>query len=100
MVYSFAFAALPGLSRTPPDPPSGSETYYSTFHNTPERRKFSKDEWENFTRESTKIALEDLVASPDFSKWAVDKAERITLTPNEVRPGTRSDGRRRWFLWF
>ncbi|KAL6339097.1 hypothetical protein AAG906_024248 [Vitis piasezkii] len=89
-----------GLSRTPPDPPSASETYYSTFHNTPERRKFSKDEWENFTRESTKKALEELVASPDFSKWAVGNAERITLTPNKVRPGTSSNAQRRWFLWF
>ncbi|XP_059594625.1 uncharacterized protein LOC104878704 isoform X2 [Vitis vinifera] len=89
-----------GLSRTPPDPPSASETYYSTFHNTPERGKFSKDEWENFTRESTKKALEELVASPDFSKWAVGNAERITLTPNKVRPGTSSNAQRRWFLWF
>lgn len=86
-----------GLTKTPPlSQPSNSGAYYSSFHSTPERWKFSKDEWNKFTKESTKKALEELVSSPDFSKWAVANAERITLSPNEetaVRP-------RRWLSWF
>lgn len=77
-----------------PHSPSDMDTYYSAFHKTPERKKFSKEEWERFTRESTKTALEDLVSSPDFSRWAVANAERITLTPTDER---RS---RSWFHWF
>ncbi|KAK4416346.1 hypothetical protein Salat_2460100 [Sesamum alatum] len=75
---------------------SDSETFYSTFHDTPDRRKFTKDEWESFTKESTRKALEGLVSSPDFSKWAVTHADRITLAPEK---GT-SDKQRRWFHWF
>ncbi|KAG5528418.1 hypothetical protein RHGRI_029183 [Rhododendron griersonianum] len=86
-----------GLTKTPPpSQPSNSGAYYSSFHSTPEQQKFSKDEWNKFTKESTKKALEELVSSPDFSKWAVANAERITLSPNEdtaVRP-------RRWLPWF
>ncbi|KAE9449607.1 hypothetical protein C3L33_18500, partial [Rhododendron williamsianum] len=86
-----------GLTKTPPpSQPSNSGAYYSSFHSTSERRKFSKDEWNKFTKESTKKGLEELVSSPDFSKWAVANAERITLSPNEdtaVRP-------RRWLPWF
>lgn len=62
---------------------SNSDPFYSTFHNTPERRRFSKEEWEKFTRETTKNALEGLVSSPDFSRWAVAHADRITLTPTK-----------------
>lgn len=92
------FAVNPsGLTKTPPpSQPSNSGAYYSSFHSTPERQKFSKLEWDKFTKESTKKALEELVSSPDFSKWAVANAERITLSPNEdtaVQP-------RRWLPWF
>ncbi|XP_030474114.1 uncharacterized protein LOC115691573 [Syzygium oleosum] len=68
-------------SRTPPSRPSGPETYYSTFHATPDRKRYSDDEWKKITKEHTKISLEELVSSPDFSKWAVANAERITLAP-------------------
>ncbi|KAI3423176.1 uncharacterized protein J3R85_011306 [Psidium guajava] len=68
-------------SRTPPSQPSGPETYYSTFHTTPDRKRYSDDEWKKITKEYTKKSLEELVSSPDFSKWAVANAERITLAP-------------------
>ncbi|KAF5958397.1 hypothetical protein HYC85_005622 [Camellia sinensis] len=87
---------IQGLIRTPPSQLSDSETHYSSFHKTPERRKFSKDEWEKFTKDSTKKALEELVSSPDFSKWAVVNAERITLTPKKDTP----DQPRKWIPWF
>ncbi|KAK9284728.1 hypothetical protein L1049_023905 [Liquidambar formosana] len=86
-----------GSTRTPPRQLSDSDAHYSTFHVTSERRKFSKEEWETFTRVSTKKALEELVSSPDFSKWAVANAERITLTPTKDYTGNR---RRRSLLWF
>ncbi|CAK9158347.1 unnamed protein product [Ilex paraguariensis] len=81
-----------GSSRTSPRQLSDSGTFYSTYHDTPERREFSKDEWEKFSRESTKKALEGLVSSPDFSKWAVAHADRITLAPKKET----ADHPRRW----
>ncbi|GFP93882.1 hypothetical protein PHJA_001532500 [Phtheirospermum japonicum] len=70
-------------SRSPNNRLSDSEPFYSTFHDTPDRRKFTKDQWESFTRESTRKALEGLVSSPDFSRWAVTHADRITLAPKK-----------------
>uniref|UniRef100_A0A9I9DTM3 Nuclear envelope integral membrane protein 1 n=1 Tax=Cucumis melo TaxID=3656 RepID=A0A9I9DTM3_CUCME len=72
------------------------DVYPSTFHSTPERRKFSKDEWEKFTKDSTKKALEGLVSSPDFSSWLVDRADRISITPQS----SRAEKRRKWLHWF
>ncbi|KAB1214919.1 Cysteine-rich and transmembrane domain-containing protein 1 [Morella rubra] len=74
-----------GFSRLSPCQLSDSELYPSTFHATPERRKFSKAEWEMFTRDSTEQAVEELVSSPDFSKWLIDNAERITVNPSKGR---------------
>lgn len=72
-------------------------SYYSSFHKTPDRKRFKKEEWETFTREETRKALRELVSSPDFNDWAVENADRITLTPplNAIR--TR---RRRIFGWW
>ncbi|CAM8877071.1 unnamed protein product [Rhodiola kirilowii] len=77
--------------------PSESDTFISSFHSTPERKKYSKEEWNQLTRYSTKKALEELVSSPDFSKWAVANAERITLTPNTADISNHK--RRWWFPW-
>ncbi|XP_059459169.1 uncharacterized protein LOC132188664 isoform X2 [Corylus avellana] len=84
-----------GFTRTAPRQLSDSGSYPSTFHATPERRKFSKSEWETFTRDSTEKALEELVSSPDFSKWVVGNAERITVNPSKGR----ADQRRKWLFW-
>ncbi|GAB2270610.1 hypothetical protein Dimus_005492 [Dionaea muscipula] len=72
---------MQSLAKSPGHHLSDSETYYSSFHSTPKRRKYSKEEWDKLTRDHTKKALEELVSSPHFSKWAVANAERITLTP-------------------
>lgn len=77
---------------------SDSDNFYSTFHQVPQRREFNKDEWDKFTKNSTKKALEELVASPDFNTWAVANAERITLTPGEKTTYNNGGGFRRWFL--
>ncbi|KAB1998468.1 hypothetical protein ES319_D12G091000v1 [Gossypium barbadense] len=62
-------------------------------------RNFSKGEWEKFTRDSTKRAVEELVSSPDFSKWAAANAERITVTPRSSSSSASARSRRWWFLW-
>lgn len=74
---------------------SEKDTFYSTFHNTPERKKLSKDEWDKVTKNTTKKAMEELVSSPDFSRWAVAHADRITLAPKQETT-TRQ---RRWYQW-
>ncbi|KAJ6799847.1 uncharacterized protein M6B38_203870 [Iris pallida] len=55
------------------------EDHYSTFHKTPTQRKFSKREWEDFTRESTRDALAEWAASPEVAKWVADNAHRMRL---------------------
>ncbi|KAJ6907000.1 hypothetical protein NC651_017621 [Populus alba x Populus x berolinensis] len=90
--------SMKGSSRTSRHQLSDSDVHPSTFHTTPERRKFSKDSWEKFTRESTQKAVKELVSSPDFSKWAAANAERITVTPNSTTSTSRQQ-RRKWFLW-
>ncbi|XP_062157155.1 uncharacterized protein LOC133864758 isoform X2 [Alnus glutinosa] len=84
-----------GFTRTAPCLLSDSGLYPSTFHATPERKIFSKAEWETFTRGSTEKALEELVSSPDFSNWVIDNAERITVKPSKGRAYRR----RKWLFW-
>ncbi|RDX95073.1 hypothetical protein CR513_22451, partial [Mucuna pruriens] len=80
-----------GLTRTTPK--TQEALYPSIIHNTPERKKYSAAEWDAFTKESTGKALEELVASPDFSKWLSSNADRISVTPN-----SRADRQRGWLL--
>ncbi|XP_057542094.1 uncharacterized protein LOC130820657 [Amaranthus tricolor] len=75
-----------GLSNGAPPPPTESDTFYSSYHNTPQRRKLSKEEWKSITKECTKKGLQELVSSPDFSRWAAAHAERITLAPIKKEP--------------
>lgn len=70
-------------------------TFYSSFHDTRERRQYSKEEWDEFTKMSTKKALESLVCSPDFNRWAVAHADRITLRPKN----DTSQRRQSWLPW-
>ncbi|CAN6450072.1 unnamed protein product [Victoria cruziana] len=79
----------------------GRDSYISTFHRRPERRRFSAAEWDAFTKDETRKALKELVSSPEFGQWAANNAERITLSPagrNDRGDTTRSGGR--WFRWF
>ncbi|XP_028761291.1 uncharacterized protein LOC114719893 [Neltuma alba] len=57
--------------------------YYSTFHKTGNRKKFTKKEWDDFTRESTRQALSEWASSPEFTEWIVEHADRIQLLPSE-----------------
>ncbi|XP_062215274.1 uncharacterized protein LOC133915901 [Phragmites australis] len=111
------FSKLPGeyLKRTPRrnSPLTGSATtlsqgfargttYYSTFHTTPERRKFSKEEYEALTKEETKKAMKQLLSSPDFNRWALANADRISVTPRggSYSSSSNSQQRPRLFGWF
>lgn len=62
--------------------------YYSTFHKTNDRKKFTKEEWDDFTRDSTKQALAEWAASPEFTDWIIEHADRIKLLPSETSEET------------
>ncbi|KAJ7944536.1 nuclear envelope integral membrane protein 1 isoform X1, partial [Quillaja saponaria] len=83
-----------GFTKTSPQQLS-KKLFPSTFHTTPERRQFSKVEWDKFTKDSTEKALEELVGSPDFSKWILTNAERITVSPKTGR----ADRVHSWMSW-
>lgn len=59
------------------------EDYYSTFHKVPRRKRFSKKEWEDFTREATREAVAEWASSPEFTDWIMEHADRIRLMPDE-----------------
>jgi hypothetical protein len=86
--------------KTPVLKPSGEETYYSSFHNTPESRKFSKEEWDSFTKEHTDRGIKELVSSPEFNKWALENADRISVTPQDKNSSQKIKQQRQFFSWF
>ncbi|XP_047307700.1 uncharacterized protein LOC124911283 isoform X2 [Impatiens glandulifera] len=63
-------------------------SYFSTFHKTPDRKKFTKKEWEEFTRESTQQAVNELTASPAFTDWVIKNADRIKLEREDTSEST------------
>lgn len=86
--------------------PIERKDYYSTYHRTPNRKKLSKDEYEEVTRETTREAMAGLAASPGFSDWLIEHADRIKLLPDESyddEMGSESDstGEQSWagFIW-
>ncbi|XP_065854149.1 uncharacterized protein [Euphorbia lathyris] len=66
----------------------GQQDCVSTFHNTPRRKKFTKTEWEDFTRESTRQAVAEWASSPEVASWMIENADRIRL----LRSDRSSDG--------
>ncbi|KAL6228510.1 hypothetical protein ACLB2K_002459 [Fragaria x ananassa] len=58
------------------------QEYYSTFHKM-RNQKFTKKEWDEFTRESTRHALAEWAASPEFTDWVMEHADRIQLLPSD-----------------
>lgn len=57
--------------------------YYSTFHKTGKGKRFTEQEWEDFTRDSTRQAVAELAASPEFTDWIIEHADRIKLLSSE-----------------
>ncbi|KAM0887059.1 hypothetical protein ACQ4PT_029290 [Festuca glaucescens] len=100
-IYDFllltSYFTFPGSGKKTLSQGLARDSYYSTYHTTPERRKFSKEEYEAFTREETKKGMKQLLSSPDFNRWALANADRISVTP----PGTginKSSQQRQRFL--
>ncbi|MBA0668653.1 hypothetical protein Goklo_001543, partial [Gossypium klotzschianum] len=59
------------------------QDYYSTFHKTNHQKKFTEQEWEDFSQESTRKAMAELAASPEFTDWMIEHADRIKLLPRD-----------------
>ncbi|KAK1393756.1 hypothetical protein POM88_012812 [Heracleum sosnowskyi] len=72
-----------GLVSLPSTKTKNQQEFYSTFHKTPDRKKFSKQEWEDCTEESTRQALADWASSPEFTDWLVKNADRVKVLPDE-----------------
>ncbi|KAF7146977.1 hypothetical protein RHSIM_Rhsim03G0050200 [Rhododendron simsii] len=66
--------------------------HYSTFHRTPNRKKYSKKEWEKFTEESTRQSMAELASSPEFTDWVIKNANRIQLLPDDSSLDTIGSG--------
>jgi hypothetical protein len=62
--------------------PNQEEEYYSTFHDI-EPRKYSKKEWEEFTQDSTRKALVECAATPEFAKWVADNPHRLHVEKDD-----------------
>nr|XP_043610849.1 uncharacterized protein LOC122582510 [Erigeron canadensis] len=69
--------------------PGSQQDFYSTFHKTPNRKKFSKKEWVEFTEKSTRESVAELASTPEFTEWMINNANRIKLLPNN---GSDDDG--------
>ncbi|CAK7341535.1 unnamed protein product [Dovyalis caffra] len=83
---SFAWTSSPVKGLVSPSSHSATtdkQNYYSTFHSTPKRKKFTKKQWEDFTRESTRQALSEWAASPEVANWIIENADRIQLHPSD-----------------
>lgn len=86
--------------------PIRNQDYYSTYHRTPNQKKMSKREYEELTQETTREAMAGLAASPGFSDWLIEHADRIKLLPtdsydDELGSESDSTGEQSWtgFFW-
>ncbi|CAI0458391.1 unnamed protein product [Linum tenue] len=68
------------------------QDYYSTFHKTAKRKKFTKEEWDEFTRESTKEAMREWASSPEVASWLINNADRIQLLPSDCSSDEEASG--------
>ncbi|XP_043718553.1 uncharacterized protein LOC122666570 [Telopea speciosissima] len=68
------------------------QDYYSTFHKVPTRKWFSKNEYEDFTSESTRDAIAELASSHDFTNWIIENASRIQLLPDDNSDDSMESG--------
>lgn len=93
---AFAWSNSPIKSKVSPLTNSGStgsqRDVYSTFHKTPNRKKFSKKEWEEFTEESTRRSVAELASSPEFTDWVINNADRIKLLPEDCSEDVDASG--------
>ncbi|GKV30493.1 hypothetical protein SLEP1_g39298 [Rubroshorea leprosula] len=58
--------------------------YYSTLHiDTVIRRSSQSKNGKDFTRESTQITMAELAATPEFTDWVIERADRIKLISDD-----------------
>lgn len=72
-----------GVVSPPAEARRNHQDYYSVFHKTPNRKKFSEQEWEDSKAHWTRQAVSDLVSSPEFADWVIDHADRIRVVSSE-----------------
>ncbi|KAF8396312.1 hypothetical protein HHK36_017927 [Tetracentron sinense] len=91
---SFALFDSPikGMVLSSPSKGTHRQDYYSTFHKTPTRKRFSKKGWEDFTRESTREAMSELASSPEFTDWIIEHADKIQLLPDNSSDDSMGSG--------
>lgn len=66
--------------------------YYSTLHKTPNRKKYTEQEWEDSKAHWTRQAMSELASSPEFTDWIIEHADRIQITSgNNSDEAVRSD---------
>ncbi|KAK4787938.1 hypothetical protein SAY86_011771 [Trapa natans] len=58
------------------------QDYYSVFHKTL-NRKFSEQEWKDSKTHWTRQAVSTMIASPEFSDWVIDHADRIRVVSSD-----------------
>ncbi|KAI9153501.1 hypothetical protein LWI28_012350 [Acer negundo] len=63
-----------------------------TFHKKGPRRRFTKQEWEDFTWDSTQQALAQHFASPEFTGWMIEHAQQIKLFSPDTSDTYSTDG--------
>lgn len=94
--YAFVLYNCLCLYLTGVVPPSSvaknQQEYYSTFHTMQNPKKFTKKEWDDFTRESTRQAMAECASSPEFADWMIENADRIQLLPSESSDETMASG--------
>lgn len=80
------------ISPSPGRVVGNQQDHYSTFHKTPNRKKFSKKEWEKFTEESTRQSVAELASSPEFTDWIIKNADRMQLLSDDSSHDTIGSG--------
>ncbi|XP_047941333.1 uncharacterized protein LOC125188507 [Salvia hispanica] len=78
-----SYKGSPTYTNSPGKGVESSVDYYSTFHKTPNKKKYSQEEWKDFTERSTRQAVAELASSPQFTDWVVKNADRIQLQSTE-----------------
>ncbi|XP_022950860.1 uncharacterized protein LOC111453832 [Cucurbita moschata] len=78
-----AWSSFPVKGAISPSSGMQDRDYYSTFHKTHNRKKFTKKAWNDFTRHSTQQALSELASTPEFTDWIMEHADRIQLLPSD-----------------
>ncbi|KAL5209226.1 hypothetical protein ABZP36_004849 [Zizania latifolia] len=63
--------------------PNRDEDHYSTFHKI-QPWKYSKQEWDDFTQKSTRKALLECTATPEFARWVADNAHRLRVEQDDA----------------